>query len=177
MFYINNISHIALMTGQSKTISLSGFGIVSPVGIVIGTVYIPASFVNSSLISFVVPYISTGTYDVTVFNGDGKVYTGRQWLTVTDPLNNVGDLGSAVRPIVLAPRIVEAQPSSIVKPVLKVAQYNTPASVFSNTTGQTVASKTPDPSVEPQTPVNPVVVHPSPASGTILETPFGIFNN
>lgn len=177
-FFVRNANPTALITGQSKEISLTGAGFVGSVDVIINNTTIHAHFVTPTLVKFVLPYIPAGTYDIVVVNGNGNHWISRQILTITDPVGTHPDLGSAAKPMVLPPVQIEQSSTAIISPAVKYKNSNTSPIIYkdpvtTNMTAYTVA----DPSAVPNESVRLVKVQPNPSQSQLLNTPWGDFKN
>lgn len=176
--FVRNITPVAFITGQCKEISIAGAGFLPPVKIVINGITIPASFTTPTLVKFVLPYIPAGTYDIVVVNGSNNHWISRQVLNITDPVGTHFDLGSAGKPMVLPPIIVEAPPTAKVNRASAYRKANAGATVLVDPATQDMTAYVPwDSSGVATEPVRVPTVQPNPSNGAILETPWGTFKN
>lgn len=176
--YVSNVSPDSLLTGQSVEIALTGAGFEGTVTVVIFGYYIPVFYRSATLVKFVLPYIPYGIYDITVINGDGAIWFCRQALTITDPPGTFPDLGTAGRPMVLPPIIVDSDCSAEINPAASIRETDAAATLFYNpTTGDITATLPPDSSYVPTEPVVSSNTQSSPSSGQVLQTPWGTFTN
>lgn len=176
--FVRSVSPRALITGQSKEVSMSGAGFIAPVTVMVGGKTIPASFTTATLVKFVMPYIPAGTYDIVVVNGSGNHWVSRHIMVITNPTGTSFDLGSAGKPIVLPAVMVEASPTAQINRAAAYRKANSAATVSTNqTTNQMTAFMPWDSSGIATEPVKVPIVQSNPSQGNVLNTPWGDFTN
>lgn len=113
-----------------------------------------------------------------VVNGSGNHWVSRQAIVITDPVGVHLDLGSAGKPIVLPPVMVEATPTAQINRAAAYRKANSAATVFTNpSTQQMTAYMAWDSSGISTEPVKVPVVQSNPNQGNVLSTPWGDFTN
>lgn len=177
--FVTNVVPNKVLTGQAQEISLAGKGFSGNVRVCVNNLFLPAFFVSDRLVKFVLPYIVAGIYDITVVNGDNSSWIDRVCLTITDPPPGaLPDLGTAARPMVLPPMLVDVPARTNVTTAVQQRNYTSPASVTLNSTsGVLTANLKQDPSYLPEEGIPAVNSQPRPTTGQTLKTPWGTFVN
>jgi hypothetical protein len=177
--HVTSTSPSDLLTGQSKEITLTGIGFKAPVTCIIYGIFLPAFFVISTLVKFVLPYVPEGTYDIVVVNGDGATWIQRQALRITDaPGTFSKTLGSVDFPLVLPPIVIDTVCSATISPASDYRTLDSGAVVYYDpASGEVTATKQIDSSVVATEHVARDYDVESPTAGQILTTPWGTFTN
>lgn len=177
--FVTQVTPNTILTGQSLEVMMHGAGFKAPVTVIINGTNLPAFFVTDRVVKFVLPYIVAGTYDITVVNSDGSKWICRNGFKIVDPPVSAAfdNLGSAARPIILAPRTIEVAQTATVNSAVKARRYSSATTQYDAGTGVITGKLKPDMSYLPTEPIKADEKQPLPSEGKVLDTPWGTFKN